>query len=197
VHFISGLMAHKVSFIVAELGADADPFMLQLYAALAEKERQLISQRTRDALNAAKARGTILGNPNLADVRRQAVASNRANADRFAKNVSPIIREIQSSGIASRRAIARALNARGVATARGGRWTAVQVGSILQRAWSTYDCWRMSAFARITDSRQTFRHVRDVPDSDIGFENSGEAVEQVRHNPATKAATRLDVNQCS
>jgi hypothetical protein len=67
----------------------------------------------------------------------------------------------------------------------------------LQRAWSTYDCWRMSAFARITDSRQTFRHVRDVPDSDIGFENSGEAVEQVRHNPATKAATRLDVNQCS
>jgi recombinase len=108
---------------------------------------------------AAKARGTILGNPNLADVRRQAVASNRANADRFAKNVAPIIRE----GIASRRAIARALNARGVATARGGRWTAVQVGSILQRAWSTYDCWRMSAFARITDSRQTFRHVRDVP----------------------------------
>jgi DNA invertase Pin-like site-specific DNA recombinase len=122
VHFISGLMAHKVSFIVAELGADADPFMLQLYAALAEKERQLISQRTRDALNAAKARGTILGNPNLADVRRQAVASNRANADRFAKNVAPITREIQSSGIASRRAIARALNARGVATARGGRW---------------------------------------------------------------------------
>jgi DNA invertase Pin-like site-specific DNA recombinase len=50
VHFISGLMAHKVAFIVAELGADADPFMLHLYAALAEKERQLISQRTRDAL---------------------------------------------------------------------------------------------------------------------------------------------------
>jgi DNA invertase Pin-like site-specific DNA recombinase len=134
VHFISGLMAHKVSFIVAELGADADPFMLHLYAALAEKERQLISQRTRDALKAAKARGTVLGNPHLADVRRQAVASTKANADRFAKNVAPIIREIQSSGIASHRAIARALNARGVATARGGRWEAVQVGSILQRA---------------------------------------------------------------
>ena len=63
-----------------------------------------------------------------------AVASNKANADSFAKNVAPIIREIQGSGIASRRAIARALNARGVATARGGQWTAVQVGSILQRA---------------------------------------------------------------
>ena len=127
-------MAHKVSFIVAELGVDADPFMLHLYAALAEKERQLISQRTRDALKAAKARGVVLGNPRLADVRRRAVASNKAGADRFAKNVLPIIREIEDSGIASRRAIARALNARGVATARGGRWTAVQVGSVLQRA---------------------------------------------------------------
>jgi DNA invertase Pin-like site-specific DNA recombinase len=131
---IFSVMAHKVAFIVAELGADADPFMLHLYAALAEKERQLISQRTRDALKAAKARGIVLGNPKLADVRRRAVAGTKANADRFAKNVAPIIREIQGSGIASRRAIARALNARGVATARGGRWTAVQVGSILQRA---------------------------------------------------------------
>src|SRR2546423_11148155 len=132
VHFISGLMAHKVSFIVAELGSDADPFMLHLYAALAEKERQLISQRTRDALKAAKARGTVLGNPHLADVRRQAVASTKANADRFAKNVAPIIREIQGSGIASRRAIARALNARGVATARGRQLTAVRHGSIVR-----------------------------------------------------------------
>lgn len=134
VHFISGLMAHKVAFVVAELGADADPFMLHLYAALAEKERQMISQRTRDALKAAKAKGVVLGNPRLADVRKQGVASNKANADSFAKNVAPIIREIQGSGIASRRAIARALNARGVATARGGQWTAVQVGAILRRA---------------------------------------------------------------
>jgi DNA invertase Pin-like site-specific DNA recombinase len=132
VHFISGLMAHKVAFIVAELGADADPFMLHLYAALAEKERQLISQRTRDALKAARVRGVVL-DPQLADVRRRAVASTKANADRFAKNVAPIIREIQGSGIASRRAIARALNARGIATAGVGRWTAVQVGAILQR----------------------------------------------------------------
>ena len=70
-------MAHKVAFIVAELGADADPFMLHLYAALAEKERQLISQRTRDALKAAKARGIVLGNPRLADIRPQAGASTK------------------------------------------------------------------------------------------------------------------------
>src|ERR1700721_3865878 len=61
VHFISGLMTHKTPFIVAELGADADPFMLHLYAALAEKERRVISQRTKDALAAKKAQGVALG----------------------------------------------------------------------------------------------------------------------------------------
>ena len=55
VAFISGLMAQRAPFIVAELGADADPFMLHLYAALAEKERRLISERTRAALAARKA----------------------------------------------------------------------------------------------------------------------------------------------
>jgi hypothetical protein len=79
------------------------------------------------------ARGVVLGNPRLADVRDRAVANLKADADRFAKNIAPIIREIQSTGVASHRGIARSLNARGVATARGGEWTAVQVGSILQR----------------------------------------------------------------
>ena len=63
VHFISGLMRSRVRFVVTELGADADPFMLHVYAALAEKERTLIAQRTRDALAAATARGVKLGNP--------------------------------------------------------------------------------------------------------------------------------------
>jgi DNA invertase Pin-like site-specific DNA recombinase len=61
VHFISGLMAHKVHFTVAELGPDVDPFMLHLFAALAEKERAMISQRTKAALAALKARGVKLG----------------------------------------------------------------------------------------------------------------------------------------
>jgi DNA invertase Pin-like site-specific DNA recombinase len=61
VHFISGLMAHRVPFIVTELGADVDPFVLHLFAALAQKERTLISKRTMEGLAAAKARGTKLG----------------------------------------------------------------------------------------------------------------------------------------
>jgi DNA invertase Pin-like site-specific DNA recombinase len=60
VHFISGLMAHKVPFIVAELGPDVDPFVLHLYAALAEKERALISQRTKAGLAVAKQSGRAL-----------------------------------------------------------------------------------------------------------------------------------------
>src|SRR5258705_7615958 len=61
VAFISGLMEQRVPFIVAELGRDAEPFMLHLYAALAEKERRLISERTRGALAAKKAAGARLG----------------------------------------------------------------------------------------------------------------------------------------
>jgi DNA invertase Pin-like site-specific DNA recombinase len=73
VHFISGLMTHKVPFVVAELGPDVDPFVLHLFAALAEKERALISTRTRQALSAAKARGVTLGNPRLHAARESAL----------------------------------------------------------------------------------------------------------------------------
>jgi DNA invertase Pin-like site-specific DNA recombinase len=134
VHFISGLMVHKVPFIVAELGADTDPFMLHLYAALAEKERALISQRTRAALAVKKASGARLGNPRAAEAAPKAHAANRAAADRFAANVLPIIREIQASGKTTLRAIADALTARRVPTARGGAWDATTVRAILRRA---------------------------------------------------------------
>src|SRR5712675_3163925 len=63
VAFVAGLMAQRVPFIVAELGRDVDPFMLHLYAALAEKERRLIAERTKAALAAKKASGIRLGNP--------------------------------------------------------------------------------------------------------------------------------------
>ncbi len=134
VHFISGLMAHRVPVIVTELGKDVDPFLLHLYAALAEKERSLISQRTKEALAARKAKGKRLGNRrNLRQA--QAKGRNRASvkAAQYAANVLPIIREIQLSGVSSYFGIAEALNARGVRTARGGRWHATTVRNLLVR----------------------------------------------------------------
>ncbi len=134
VHFISGLMSHRVAFVVAELGPDVDPFVLHLYAALAEKERALISARTKSALAAAKTKGIKLGNPKLDEARGQAVTALKAEADRAAGNVLPIIAEIQKSGATTLRAVAEALNARGVPTPRGGRWHAMSVRNVLTRA---------------------------------------------------------------
>ena len=134
VAFVSGLMAQKVPFIVAELGADADPFMLHLYAALAEKERNLISERTRLALASKKAQGALLGNrTNLEEARQKAAESNRKGAEQFAANVLPIIRQIEASGVSGYKAIAEALNARGVRTARGGDWYASTVRNLMLR----------------------------------------------------------------
>ena len=76
VHFISGLMAHKVPFLVAELGPDVDPFVLHLFAALAEKERALTSTRTRQTLAAAKA-------PSVTDSGRQPVPLADIHMDIF------------------------------------------------------------------------------------------------------------------
>jgi DNA invertase Pin-like site-specific DNA recombinase len=134
VAFISGLMTHKVPFIVTELGADADPFLMHMYAALAEKERALISDRTRAALVAKKAQGAILGNrTNLAEARTKGQETIQKGADAFAANVLPIVREIQASGATSYAAIAEALNARGVRTARGGTWHASTARNIIMR----------------------------------------------------------------
>lgn len=127
-------MAHRVPFFVAELGPEVDPFVLHLYAALAQKERALIAGRTKSALAAAKAKGIKLGNPHLEDARSHAVAAVRAEADRAAGNVLPIIAEIRKSGATTLRAIAEALNARGVPTQRGGRWHAMSVRNVLARS---------------------------------------------------------------
>lgn len=135
VAFIAGLMAQRVPFIVAELGADADPFMLHVYAALAEKERAMIAARTKAALQQKKAAGAKLGNrTNLADASKAGAASNAKEADAFAANVLPVIASIQAAGTKSHRGIAEILNARSVRTARGGAWSAVQVGRVLARA---------------------------------------------------------------
>lgn len=138
VHFISGLMKHRVRFVVTELGAGADPFMLHLYAALAEKERSLIAQRTKDALAAAKARGVKLGNPNGAEHlrgrgNREAVEAVTQGAQDRAKMLAGVLDNLRAQGITSANGMAKALNAQGIATARGGQWTARSVLNVLER----------------------------------------------------------------
>jgi len=135
VAFISGLMAQRVPFIVAELGTDADPFMLHLYAALAEKERRLIGERTRSALAQRKAQGARLGNPsNVVAAAALGRAAQASEADRFAANVLPVVHAIRASGVKTLSGIAEALNARGVRSPRGGKWYISSVQNVLARA---------------------------------------------------------------
>ena len=94
VAFIAGLMAARVPFIAAELGSDADPFMLHLYAALAEKERRMISARTKDALRAAKARGVKLGRYGAEHLS----VANRTAALERAGNLAPLLADMKCAG---------------------------------------------------------------------------------------------------
>jgi len=133
VHFISGLMAQRVPFVVTELGPDVDPFMLHIYAAVAQKEAALVSQRTKGALRAAKARGVKLGNPDMARIGSLAAEVKKEAADRFAANARPYIEDIQARGVTSLRAIARELNRMRVHTATGAPWSGVTVAAVLAR----------------------------------------------------------------
>jgi DNA invertase Pin-like site-specific DNA recombinase len=124
VNFISGLMTHKVPFITVELGADTDPFLLHLFAALAERERRIIGERTRVALQAAKARGVKLGGTNARSI------ANRDEAQRRAEQLKPLLAELASL---SANKAALELNKRGVPTPMGGQWHALTVQRLRKR----------------------------------------------------------------
>ena len=132
VAFIAGLTAQRVPFVVAERGPDIDPSILHIYAALAEKERAVISARTKEALARAKAKGARLGNPRVDEVRGKGAESMKAAADRFAANILPLIRRLKTES-KSLRESANVLNERGVPTARGGKWAPTQIADILKR----------------------------------------------------------------
>jgi DNA invertase Pin-like site-specific DNA recombinase len=150
VAFVSGLMAQRVPFIVAELGRDADPFMLHLYAALAEKERRLISERTKAALSAKKVNGGKLGNPrNIASAGAIGRAAQVAAADQFVAALAPVVAAIRNTGATTLEAISCALNERGVRPARGTRWHASSVANLLSRARKLADA-RKDAFTVCT-----------------------------------------------
>lgn len=133
VHFISGLMAHGIQFIVTELGTNVDPFMLHLWAAIDEKELKVIQKRTKDALAAAKARGVVLGGPRLDEARIIGHQVIKENADQHAAKVLSVIQTVQRAGAKTLREIAAALNDKGVQTRRGGQWHASSVRNVLER----------------------------------------------------------------
>jgi DNA invertase Pin-like site-specific DNA recombinase len=128
VHFISGLMAHRVEFIVCDLGRQPDPFVLHLYAALAQKERAMISARTKAGLAAATARGTKLGMAGKSitqqrAIRKRAFVGKREAAMARAEGLRPMVEFALKDG-ASLRAAADQLNERGIASPAGARWHA-------------------------------------------------------------------------
>lgn len=137
-HFLSGLMESGVDFIACDLPA-ANRLTIHVLAAVAEAEAEAISARTKAALAAAKARGVKLGGDrgNIAAIcRKGAIASARsrsAEARRRAADLLPVIEAIKAEGAISLRDIADALNKRGIPTARGGEWSAVQVRRVLSQ----------------------------------------------------------------
>jgi DNA invertase Pin-like site-specific DNA recombinase len=139
-HFITSLMKAGTDFVACDM-PQASRFTIHIYAALAEQERRFISERTRAALDAAKARGVKLGKPENATqegrskgILRSAEVRQQKAAE-YVSSVLPVIREYQGQGVSLRK-IAEALTARNILTARGkgAQWTAAQVKAVLDKA---------------------------------------------------------------
>jgi len=133
VHFISGLIKTEVEFVAVDMPA-ATNFTIHILAAVAEHERDMASQRTKAALQAAKARGVQLGSPRARETIRAARESRMKQADKKAKEFyAPIITSIQASGLITLRDVAGALNARGIPSPAGRQWHPTSVKRVLDR----------------------------------------------------------------
>ncbi len=128
VHFISGLIESGVNFIATDM-PNADRFMLHVYAAMAEEEARRISDRTKRALAAAKARGVKLGKNG-----KRLARENKAAADCFANEIGPVISRLLENEQMSFRCVADELNSNQVKTARGAKWHT----SSVHRTYSRY-----------------------------------------------------------
>lgn len=130
--FLLNLRDSGVDFVAVDM-PHADRFTVGIMALVAEKERDLISQRTKDGLAAAKRRGIRLGNPTPARAIQCALEANVKRANRYAENLLPIVREIQKAGISTLRDIANCLNVRGFKTPRGKVFAPQSVKNLLAR----------------------------------------------------------------
>lgn len=136
VAFVSALMDSGVEFVACDF-PQANRLTIHILAAVAEHEARMISDRTKAALSAAKARGIHLGGfrGGVASdcARARSLVARVTQADRRASDLAPIIRVIQASGVSSLRGIAAQLNQRGITASRGGRWSAPQIRDVLSR----------------------------------------------------------------
>jgi DNA invertase Pin-like site-specific DNA recombinase len=136
-HFLLGLDKAGVDFVAADM-PNANRLTVGVMALVAEDVRKQISANTKAALQAAKARGVKLGGnrgamPTALTHARSAEAI-RKRADARAADIAPTIKALQAGGATSLRAIAAALNAQSIPTARGpGKWSATQVSRVLER----------------------------------------------------------------
>ena len=144
--FLLTLRDSGVRFIAADM-PEANNLTVGIMALVAEQEREAIGRRTREALQAAKARGVRLGNPNGAAALRRAAEGGvalrktvAANADAFAQQLALVLADIRMGGCISLRDIAGELNRRGIVTRRGGRWHVSNVKNLLERITSGNYC---------------------------------------------------------
>ena len=124
--FLMQLLESSCDFCCCDM-PHADKFSVGIFALLAQKERELISQRTKAGLAVAKTRGKVGGNPRAAEAWKKAQTAIQGRKTAFAADALKAIREIQSTGVSALAKIADCMNKRGEKTPRGGKWTATTV----------------------------------------------------------------------
>lgn len=131
--FIATLQDAGVKFIAADM-PEATDLTIHIFAAMAQHERKIISQRTKEALAAAKARGQTLGGWRGGPVvdHRLGIAAKRGKAQAFNARVAGAIAELQAQGITGLSELARGLNEQDIRTSRGGSWQATQIARVLR-----------------------------------------------------------------
>lgn len=133
VHFVTKLMEDGIDFICCDM-PEMNKLTIHIMAAVAEHEREVISERTKAALAVLRGKGVKLGSPTPKVGSKIGNNAKREKADKFAANIQPIIREIIDEGRTTLREIATTLENRGVKTPRGGsKWHASQVSNLMNR----------------------------------------------------------------
>jgi DNA invertase Pin-like site-specific DNA recombinase len=147
-HFLLGLEKAGIDFVAADMPT-ANRLTVGIMAMVADEERRMISKRTKEALAAARTRGVKLGGDRGVKLTARAMAAGRAaqreKALSRAADLMPTIKELQAAGFESLRAIAAEMEQRGIPTARGGKWSAVQVSRLLEAASIPFEVANLAA----------------------------------------------------